>query len=99
MRKQHFFIGAGTIVLSAGQTLQAGEQDIDEVVFVKPGEGVDLFGRQAAAIDLQRGGTRQPSPPQDAKEHLPGADQTELGAPHGIGPVARDAVGRSTPGR
>ena len=53
--------------------------------------------RQTAAVHLQRRGARQPPPPKDAKEHLPRADPTQHGTPHGDGPAPGNAGRRQAP--
>ena len=58
---------------------------------------VFLDERLAAGDDVQRGGARQPSVPENAEDGLPGADPTDHRGPLGAGPAAREAGAR--PGR
>ncbi len=52
---------------------------------------VFLDERLAAGDDVQRGGARQPSVPENAEDGLPGADPTGNRGPLGAGPAAREA--------
>src|SRR5262249_25442775 len=74
--------GAGQLgpAAPAGAALPQPGQEPGQVTLAQPGEGADLPGRPAAAGDFQRGGAREPPPPQDAKEHLPARTRASLEA-------------------
>src|SRR5581483_10332961 len=59
-----------------------GRESPEQTSLLESGEGANISRRQALAIDLQRGGTRQPASPQDAEDGLSRSHPSAHPQPH-----------------
>jgi len=82
-------IGQAGTTASAVAALCQTAGGAEEVVLAGVGESVGVPGREALGCDVERGGAREPSLPEDAKDGVQGPNATVDRGSAGAGPAPR----------